>query len=58
MEDKRFIVVTVPVSAGFPVIEAVVVEWTSSNNSEWYYGNVYDEDDRPLGWREAKSHIH
>lgn len=56
-EDKRFIVVTVPVSAGFPVIEAVVVEWASSNNAEWYYGNVYDEDDRPLGWWEAKSHI-
>jgi hypothetical protein len=51
--DKRFIVATVPVSAGFPAIEAVVVEWTSRNNAEWYYGNVYDEDDRPLGWWET-----
>jgi hypothetical protein len=54
--DKRFIVVTVPVSAGFPAIEAVVVEWTSRNNAEWYYGNVYDEDDRPIGWWENKTH--
>ena len=56
-QDKRVVVATVPVSAGFPAIEAVVVEWTSSNNAEWYYGNVYDEDDRPLGWWETKSHI-
>ncbi|MEU0877021.1 DUF4265 domain-containing protein [Lentzea sp. NPDC005914] len=56
-QDKRFIVVTVPVGAGFPVIESVVVEWTSSNNAEWYYGNVYDEDDRPLGWWETGGRI-
>jgi Domain of unknown function (DUF4265) len=50
--DQRFIVATVPVRVGFPAIEAVVVEWTSRNNAEWYYGNVYDEDDRPIGWWE------
>jgi hypothetical protein len=55
-QDKRFIVVTVPVSAGFPAIQAVAVEWASSNNAEWYYGNVYDEEDRPLGWWEAADH--
>ncbi|MET9634643.1 hypothetical protein ABZX92_45090 [Lentzea sp. NPDC006480] len=42
-----------PVSAGFPSIESVVAEWTSGNNAEWYSGNVYDEDDRPLGWWEG-----
>jgi hypothetical protein len=47
--DKRFIVATVPASVGFPAIEAVVIEWTSRNNAEWNYGNVYDEDDRPIG---------
>jgi uncharacterized protein DUF4265 len=50
--DKRFIVATVPVGSGFPAIEAVAVEWTSRNDAEWYYGNVYDEDDRPIGWWE------
>ncbi|SDM30840.1 protein of unknown function [Allokutzneria albata] len=55
--DKRFIVVTVPVSAGFPAIEAVVVEWTSRIGAEWYYGNVYDEDDRPIGWWEKDTRI-
>ncbi len=50
--DLRFIVITVPISVGFPAIEAVVIEWTSRNNADWYYGNVYDEDDRPIGWWE------
>jgi len=48
--DRRFIVVTVPVSAGFPEVEAAVMGWAHGNRAEWQYGNVYDEDDRPLGW--------
>jgi hypothetical protein len=56
--DKRFVVVTVPVSAGFPAIAAIVIEWTSLNDAEWYYGNVYDEDDRPLGWWEETPALH
>jgi len=48
--DRRFIVVTVPVAAGFPAIEEVVNDWTADRGCPWGYGNVYDADDNPLNW--------
>jgi hypothetical protein len=48
--SRRFIVVTVPVTAGFPVVEAVITSWTTGHGGEWEYGNVYDEDGNALNW--------
>ena len=48
--DRCFIVVTIPVTVGFPVIEAVVNSWTIDHGCAWEYGNVYDDDGNPLGW--------
>ncbi|GAA0910358.1 DUF4265 domain-containing protein [Virgisporangium aurantiacum] len=47
---RRFIVITVPVSAGFPAIEEIVDHWTADHECPWSYGNVYDADDKPLNW--------
>ncbi|MBQ0895096.1 DUF4265 domain-containing protein [Micromonospora sp. U56] len=48
--DGRFIVVTVPVAAGFAAVEDAVNSWTAEQDCPWEYGNVYDEDGHPLGW--------
>ncbi len=48
--DGRFVVVTVPVQAGFPAIETRMQRWTDATGLVWHFGNVYDEDDRPLNW--------
>jgi hypothetical protein len=48
--DRRFVVVTVPASAGFPAVEAQMQRWQESTALDWYFGNVYDLDDEPLGW--------
>jgi hypothetical protein len=48
--NGRFIVVTVPATAGFAAVEDAIETWASGNDSDWYFGNVYDEDDRPLNW--------
>ncbi len=46
------LVYTVPVSAGFGPLEAVLrAAMSKAPGAEWYYGNVYDPvDDRPLNW--------
>jgi Domain of unknown function (DUF4265) len=47
----KFAVVTVPVASGFPAIEEAIKDWVDAQEAvEWYYGNVYDADDRPLNW--------
>jgi hypothetical protein len=46
--EGRFIVVTVPVAAGFPSIELAVQDWLTDVEGEWSFGNVYDENHRPL----------
>ncbi|MEV6102359.1 DUF4265 domain-containing protein [Nocardia sp. NPDC051981] len=48
--DRRFIVITVPVTAGFAAIEDVIDGWATEHDCAWGYGNVYDEDDKPIGW--------
>ena len=50
---ERGLVFTVPVSAGFPAVEAVFNGWVAERPGwEWYFGNVYDPVDgvTPLGW--------
>jgi hypothetical protein len=48
--NGRFIVITVPIAAGFPAVEEAASAWAASNEAEWYFGNVHDENDRPLNW--------
>lgn len=45
-------VYTVPASAGFDKIESVFSDvMTVFKNTQWYYGNVYaDDDETPLNW--------
>lgn len=50
-DHLRFLVVTCPVSAGFPAIEATMSRWQSAGGGpSWSYGNVYDDNDAPLDW--------
>ncbi len=47
------LVFTIPVTAGFPAIEALMARAKSiSPSCEWFYGNVYDPNDgvTPLNW--------
>ncbi|MFE0626978.1 DUF4265 domain-containing protein [Streptomyces sp. NPDC058864] len=50
--DRRFIVVTVPASAGFPAVEAVMGAWSTSvgEQLEWGFSNVFGADGQPLNW--------
>jgi uncharacterized protein DUF4265 len=54
--STRLRILTVPVSAGFACVEteleAAVVEL---GDSSWAYGNVYDRQNRPLGWWEERA---
>lgn len=44
-------VFTVPYRDGFTALEAVLNAFVAEHPGvEWYYGNVYDADDRPLNW--------
>ena len=52
---ERGLAFTVPVSAGFPAVEAVFNRWVAEHPGwEWYFGNVYDPVDgvTPLRWWE------
>ncbi|RFS86981.1 DUF4265 domain-containing protein [Actinomadura spongiicola] len=40
--NLRFIVVTVPMSAGIPHINSTMNEWAATANAEWSYGNAPD----------------
>lgn len=48
--ERRFLVITVPVTAGFGPVEDAVNAWTAPRRCPWEYGNVYDDDGEPLGW--------
>ena len=48
--DSRFVVITVPVLVGFPAVEAEMERWQSETGLDWYFSNVYDEQDQQLGW--------
>jgi Domain of unknown function (DUF4265) len=50
---SKELVYTIPVTAGFPAVEAVARELvTQFPEAEWYFGNVYDPADgsTPLNW--------
>jgi len=50
-EDIAFVVITVPVAAGFSAVERAVGEAVGdAPGAQWFYGNVYDELDQPLNW--------
>lgn len=50
-EDASLVVATVPVSVGFASVESAIRQGlVNSDGVEWFYGNVYDEHDRPLNW--------
>jgi Domain of unknown function (DUF4265) len=46
----RLAVLTFPVATGFEAIEAVVDAYARRHGEEWYFGNVYDDQDQPLNW--------
>lgn len=48
--DGRWLVATVPVTVGFAKLEQVLATWKQQSGIEWFFGNVYDEDDAPLNW--------
>lgn len=48
---RKFAVATVPSTAGFEPIEAIMSDFVAGHSDvEWYFGNVYDERNEPLGW--------
>jgi hypothetical protein len=50
----RALVFTVPVSAGFGSIESTFNVFCGGlEGAAWWYGNVLDRHDRPLGWWEG-----
>lgn len=49
--SKAFAVVTVPGSAGFPALEAVLDDFVRGRDDfEWIFGNVYGADGQALDW--------
>jgi len=50
-EDERMLVFSVPFSAGFNAIEAVMTQLLEGDgDAAWRYGNVYDSEGEPLNW--------
>jgi hypothetical protein len=50
-KDAHLLIYTIPVSAGFPAIEAAFDQLPASIKfKSWMYGNVYAEDGSPLNW--------
>ncbi len=49
--NRRFVVVTLDVKAGFSVVERLLDEFVRTHgDTEWFFGNVYDSDGLPLNW--------
>ena len=52
-DDRGVRAFTIPISVGFPAIEAVMRSFLERHpKAEWGYGNVFDEEGRPLNWWE------
>jgi hypothetical protein len=48
---SRGLTYTVPFASSFAEIEAIMADALSRfAESAWWYGNVYDSENRPLGW--------
>jgi hypothetical protein len=48
--SPNVIVITVPVTSGFPAVEQAVTRWTIERDCQWEYGNVHDEHGQPIAW--------
>lgn len=48
--DRRFVVITVPVTAGFPAVEGAIGRWATEEGCVWEFGNVYDDNGEVLDW--------
>jgi hypothetical protein len=48
--DRRFVVITLPVSAGFAAVENTVSSWAAEHECAWEFGNVYDDNGDVLDW--------
>ncbi|HKB16624.1 MAG TPA: DUF4265 domain-containing protein [Planctomycetota bacterium] len=52
---ERMLVFTIPAKAGFGRIESAFdLLQKGLEGATWWYGNVYDRNDRPLGWWEER----
>lgn len=52
-QNERMLVVSIPVTAGFEAIEALMSDLLANiDNCAWFYGNVYDamDGETPLNW--------
>ncbi|MFF3739479.1 DUF4265 domain-containing protein [Streptomyces sp. NPDC002566] len=52
-ELESLVVLTFPISVGFPAIESLLAE-LPEDGVEWEYGNVFDEEGEPLAWWEGE----
>jgi len=51
LETERMLLISVPVTAGFSAIEAVMAQLIDGrDDAVWRYGNVYDDAGEPLNW--------
>jgi hypothetical protein len=48
--DRRFVVITIPISVGFPAVEKTVSSWAEAQGCTWEFGNVYDDNGDVLDW--------
>ena len=50
-QTSKGLAFTVPVSAGFQAVEALFEQFVANQTGVvWEYGNVYDENGKPIGW--------
>jgi hypothetical protein len=56
VDPGRLLVLTFPLAAGFPNLEAFLNAASARYpGSEWYFGNVYEQDSgEPLNWWSAR----
>ena len=50
-DDGQLVVATVPASVGFDSVESAIRDGLSGRPGvDWFYSNVYDEQDQPRNW--------
>ncbi|MEO6776773.1 MAG: hypothetical protein ABI467_27775, partial [Kofleriaceae bacterium] len=55
-ESNRQVVFTIPFAVGFEAIEKrLAIVMSNCPGADWMYGNVYDENQKPLSWWAALS---
>jgi len=48
--DRRFIVITAPLTTGFHPVANAVDTWIANHPCPWEFANVYDDDGNFLSW--------